>query len=118
MDNGFRICRGVETVPASLKFRAKIAVIVDLAVEGYPDSLVLIRKRLVASGQVDDAEAAIAEAELPVKMKTFIVRAAVDHCIGATFDTGAVHRSERSEIVDSTNATHGMFNANCRYTGP
>ena len=40
-----------------------VGVVVDLAVEDQPDAIVLVGHRLIAGGQVDDAQAAEAEAD-------------------------------------------------------
>ena len=52
---------GVELVPVRGELRAQLAVVVNLPVEDHPDGSVFVANRLVAAGEVDDAQAAHAE---------------------------------------------------------
>ena len=51
----------VERVPAGVELRAQLAIVVDLAVEDHPDRAVLVADRLMAAGEIDDAQPAHAE---------------------------------------------------------
>ena len=53
---------GRETMTGSLQPRAQRLEVVELAVEDRPDGPVLVGNRLVAAGDVDDAQAAIPDA--------------------------------------------------------
>ena len=59
--DGLGIGIRVERVPVRDELRAQLAVVVDLAVEDHPDGAVFVANRLVAAGEVDDAQAAHAE---------------------------------------------------------
>jgi hypothetical protein len=48
-------------VPLRFELGADIPVVVDLAVEGYPDRFRFVRHRLMAAGQVDDAQTTVGE---------------------------------------------------------
>ena len=52
-----------EGVAGGLELGAQLAVVVDLAVVDEPDGLVLVGDGLVAAVAVDDAQAAVAEAD-------------------------------------------------------
>ena len=60
-------------------------MIVDLAVVGDVERAVFIGHRLVAGSDVDDAEAAVAQADAPVDENPFIVRTAMSDHIAHAF---------------------------------
>ena len=66
-------------VPAPLEIAPQLLVVVDLAVEDDPDRAVLVRDRLVAAVEIDDAEAAHAERDAVADVHTLIVGAAMRH---------------------------------------
>ena len=57
-------------------------MIVDLAVEADDDGAALIGHGLLAAGDIDDGQPAMAEGEVRFEMKTVPVRAAMSHRIG------------------------------------
>ena len=63
MDDDLAVAAGAEGVAGGLELGAQLAVVVDLAVVDEPDGLVLVGDGLVAAGAVDDAQAAVAEAD-------------------------------------------------------
>src|SRR5581483_1762313 len=81
MHQRFGIAVGDETMAARNQVLPQFLVIVDLAVEYHPNGAVLVRDRLVAGAQIDDAEAAHADAARPVYMKAFIVGAAMANAV-------------------------------------
>jgi hypothetical protein len=60
----------------------------------------------VTAREVNDAEAAIAEAEFTVQVKAFVVRPAVRHRIGGALERDRVSRLARCEIENSADTAH------------
>ena len=63
VDDDFRVRPGAEAVALALQLIAELSVVVDLAVEHHGDRPVLVVDRLVAAGQIDDAQPRHAEAD-------------------------------------------------------
>ena len=59
---------------AGFERRAHVGVVVNLAVVGDPDRLVFVRQRLIAAGQINDAEPPVDEQCAAVRMKARAVR--------------------------------------------
>jgi hypothetical protein len=85
---------------------AQVAVVVDLSVESDPDGFVFIRNRLVAAREVNDAEAAIAERDFALEIKSLIVRPAMGHGVRGAFQGDTISGRTRSEIENSANTAH------------
>ena len=79
MDDRFRVAGGLEDVAAPLQVAPQLLVVVDLAVEDDPDGAVLVRDRLEAVAQIDDAEAAHADGDAVADVDALIVGTAVRH---------------------------------------
>ena len=79
MDDRFRVAGGLEDVAAPLQIAPQLLVVVDLAVEDDPDGAVLVRDRLEAVAQIDDAEAAHADGDAVADVDALIVGTAVRH---------------------------------------
>ena len=65
------------TWPSALEFRDQLLEVVDLAVEDDDDGAVLVVQRLLAGREVDDRQAAVAEADARREVQAALVRAAV-----------------------------------------
>ena len=63
VDDDLGVTVRAEDVAGGLELGAQLAVVVDLAVVDEPDGLVLVGDRLVSALAVDDAQAAVAEAD-------------------------------------------------------
>ena len=63
--------------PCAISSCAHLGEVVDLAVEDHLDAAVLVADRLIAGGEVDDAETAMAEADPAVEIVAAGVRTAV-----------------------------------------
>ena len=63
VDDDLAVAVRAEGVAGGLELGAQLAVVVDLAVVDEPDGLVLVGHRLVPALAVDDAQAAVAEAD-------------------------------------------------------
>ena len=77
MNDRFGIAVCVEGMTELLQLFAKLAVVVNLAVENYPGSAILIVDWLVAALDVDDREPAHSQAGWTTEIETIIVRAAM-----------------------------------------
>ena len=69
---GVAIC--IEGVAEFLELLAEFAVVVDLAVENDPGSSILIVNRLLPALQVDDRQAAHAQADRAVEVEPVVIR--------------------------------------------
>ena len=63
-----------ETVAAGLKLGAKFGEVVTLAVVNDPSAAIFVEDGLMASGEIDDREAAHAKASAVGHVNSFIVR--------------------------------------------
>ena len=67
-----------EGMAAADELVAHLGEVVGFAVVGDPDRAVLVGQGLVAAFDVDDAQAAVAQADARLDVDAFVVRAAVD----------------------------------------
>src|SRR5580765_3600103 len=92
--------------------RPKIAVVVDLAVEGEPDAFVLVRHGFTAAGAIDDGQPPMTEGRHAVVEEAVAVRPAVGDRVGHPPNgcrrTGPKARA-RVEREDAGDATHRQF---------
>ena len=80
VDDRFRVAARPVHVAGGFELATDLGVVVDLAVERDPDAAVLVRERLMATGEIDDAQAPMAEHGALVGLKACAVRATVaDH---------------------------------------
>ncbi len=63
MDEHFRVALGAEAVAGPLQPAAELAEVVDFAVEDDPHRAVLVGHRLLAAGEVDDRQPAMAQGD-------------------------------------------------------
>ena len=71
--------------------------------------MVLVVDRLVASTDVDDAEAPVAEGDAVAEEIAVGVRAAMGQCGGHSPKTLPVHRASRVSVHDARDAAHGQM---------
>ena len=95
-DLGIRL--GLESVSASLETRAELTEVVDLSVEHRVNRAVLVRNRLRAGRQVDDAEATHAECCLRIDVVALVV--------GSTMAQGGRHPEHDGAGVSSPAGGH------------
>ena len=79
VDNGFSVAVGAVDMAARLKLRPQFGVVVDFAVEDDPQGAVFVAERLMAGGEVDNAETAHAESNRTCGVDAVVVRTAVGH---------------------------------------
>ena len=77
VDEHLGVAVGVERVPGRRELAAQALEVVDLAVEHHHHGAVLVEERLRAAGEVDDAQAAVAETDAPGDVEALGVGAAV-----------------------------------------
>ena len=79
---------------------AQLDVVEDLAVEGDPDALVVVRHRLRAGRKIDDGKPRMGEAEAVAVARPLAVRAAVaqlrEHPAEAVSPEGCARREPRN----------------------
>src|SRR5262249_10914898 len=104
---------GAEYMTELKELPAQLDVVVNLAVEDYPDRSILVPHRLTAAGDVDDGEAPVAEmyAKLIVDPSPFSVRPAMGKLLGHALEQGAIdgpdeadqaaHHTSRSKFTSS-----------------
>ena len=90
VEHDFGVARGVELVAGGLELRPQLAEVVDLAVVRDVDEAVVGAHRLVAAGEVDDAQAAEAEAR--------VVGVEQAEVVGAPVHLGRRHRVEQRAV--------------------
>ena len=108
MNNDLGVGPGPELVTGFLQLVAQLDEIVDLAVEHDLNRSVFIANRLPAAADVDDAQPAMAQPDLPIHQLALAVR--------ATMTDGLVHPAQGSpinrmarQVKNSANATHTVL---------
>ena len=109
VNDRFCIRFGSEAVPAADQFFAQTTIVVDFSIQGNPDGLIFIRDRLMPSGEIDNAQPAIAQSQGAFHVMTFIVRAAMGQGTCGGTERRLFHRSPGAEVIDSANSTHNYF---------
>ena len=92
VNEDFRVARRRERVATGHELGAQLHVVVDLAVVDDDDAPVLVRQGLCASGEIDDAQARVGEADAASGVEAVAVRTTVSdgrrhaqqHSIGHT----------------------------------
>ena len=77
MQQDFTVGPGLEAVAFGLQLGTQFAEVVDLAVAHQPERFLEVRQRLMASGKIDDRQAAHRDAAFSVDVHAFIVGTAV-----------------------------------------
>jgi hypothetical protein len=93
-------------VSGGFELRPDVRMVVDLAVEDDPDRLVLVRQRLMAGRQIDDAQPAVAERRLIVHEQSRIVWAAMRDDVAHRDDARAVVSVQPTCPYDSRDPAH------------
>src|SRR6185436_1779240 len=113
-----RVAGSPEPVPLQLEARPQVPLVVDLAVENDRDVAGLVEQRLVTGrGQVDDRQAAHADADAALDQLALVVGTAVTDAVGHRPDLLGAHGCA-IEADDSGDAAHvqAAFAATSRYT--
>ena len=99
---------GGEAMPLPDELCAQLAVVVDLAVGDQPDRSVLVRQRLVPTGEVDDRQSAHAQRHGTVDVAPLVVGAAVDRAARHPVESRR-HRGRAAELEEAVDAAHGQL---------
>ena len=103
---------GAEAMPALLELRSQRTEVVDLAVVGDPQALILVRHGHVAARrEIDDGQSAGAEPDSALEVQSSIVRSAVGERSAQRLDVGA-RRIRAGELDDSADAAHDPASPN------
>src|SRR6266851_552707 len=108
MNNRFRIAVGAVTVAAGFQIFSQGRVVVNLSVENDPGGPSLVADRLMPPGNINNAEAAHAQRDRAIGIKTVVVGAAMRH--GGTHLSYRARISSRvaSELHYPGNSAHGV----------
>src|SRR5262249_17272558 len=74
VDDDLRVGPGAKPVPGRGQLFTQLEVVEDLAVEGDPESAVLVAERLLSGGQIDDREPRMRQAATRVPVEAELVR--------------------------------------------
>ena len=83
VDNGFGVGARGKNMAVGQQFLPQLGIVVDFAIEEYPDAAVLVGDGLMSSGNVNDTQATVAQTN-PTGSEDSIV-------IGSTMTQGGVH---------------------------
>ncbi len=90
VDGGLGVAVALVAVSRGFKLRADVGVIVDLAVVRDPERVVLIRHRLTAGGEVDDAQPPMAQRDFTMHVES--------GCIGTAVGDDVRHRANHTSV--------------------
>ena len=108
---------GGEAMTLARQIFAESLVVVNLAVENNPDGAVFIGDRLMASGEVDDAQSPHTDRATAIDMETFVVGPAMDDLVAHRLDAGG--RSQATTLPIAGNSAHSGRNSpslKCNWT--
>src|SRR5258708_15142 len=106
VDNGFRVAVSTVMMTTGLELLAECAVVIDLPVENDPQSSILVTDGLVAGREVDNAEAAHAQAYAAAGVDSLIVGPAMHHRGTHSPQDAGIHLFVLRELHDAGNSTH------------
>src|SRR5436190_16170529 len=110
MDDRFGVSVRTIPMPFGFQFGSQRFVIVDLAIEGYPNAAILVSHRIAAGGrEVYDRETPIAQANatICVDVHTCVVRPAMGHRVAHAYYEAIIDVGPACAVfVDSTNSAH------------
>jgi len=106
VDDDLGVALGAEAVAQRLELGHEFLEVVDLAVKDDADAAVLVEKRLLAGGDVDDRQAAVAKAQARLDVQAAFVGAAVVLRIVHSRQRRAVDRTGTAGIEEAGDAAH------------
>ena len=106
VDDDFGVATSVEDMTERLQFWNEFLIVVDFAVENDADRLVFVIERLLAGGQIDDREPAVAEADARFDMQAAFVRAAMKLRFVHAMENRTIDVAFASGIEYSGDAAH------------
>ena len=108
MQDDFDVRLGAEAVAAALELGLQLDKIVDLAVANQREGPVFVGDRLVAAGEVDDAEAPKGEAHPRRAIEAVAVGTAMHHEAGHAGEHCPAGRPGAVGIGDAGNSAHWL----------
>src|SRR5579864_7899152 len=75
MQDRFRVAACAERMPLPGKLRHQLGIVVDLAVEHNDGGFIFIEDRLLPAAQINDAQTAMAQADIPIEKISVVIRA-------------------------------------------
>ena len=106
MNDGFGVAVGAVDVPAGIQAFAEFLVVVDFAVEDDPYVSGFVTDGLVSGGDVNNAQAAHANADRAVGKNAVIIGAAVRHFRAHAAQRSGICLRAARELHHAGNATH------------
>jgi hypothetical protein len=106
MDNHLGVTVSRQMMASGLELRTKLRVVVNFSVENHPDRPVLVEHRLVASGKIDDAEAAHPESRSVLDEDSFVIRTAMHDRLAHAVNRGGFNALAGSRVYDACDPTH------------
>src|SRR5579871_55516 len=94
------------------QLRSQLTIVVNLAVKSDPKRGVFIRKRLMATGKIDNAQPSIPQPEFLINVKSLVVGAAMRHGVGRASQSLRVHGRAASKVKYSTDSAHSLISVN------
>jgi hypothetical protein len=109
VDDGLRVGAGLEGMAQGGEFRDEVHEVVDLAVEHHGHRAVLVEHGLLAGGDVDDGQAAMAEAQARFQVQARLVGAAMPlHVVDAAQHV-PVDGALVTQVENSGDAAHARL---------
>src|ERR1035438_1598715 len=85
---------------ATFQIWSQFLKVVNLAVEDNPDRFVFVKYRLMAAGQIDNAQPPHAQAHASLHENAFVIRTAMYDGLAHLVNRCVVHRPVRSSLDD------------------
>src|SRR2546426_7192665 len=111
MDDHLRIRLGAEPMPLGLEMWAEFPEVINLAVEHDRNSAGFVKNRLMAGGEVDDAEAADPQSDPPLPEHALIVWPAMLEARTHALQLHVVGELGGLIMHDTGNAAHAHLGA-------
>ena len=105
MEQCLGVTRGVER-ESGFESLSQFPVVVDLTVERDPRRSISVRHRLVAVGEIDDAQSPESQSQGAFDMDPLFIRTPVMDPSGHGHDDVPIHRFVRAKIPDAADAAH------------
>src|SRR5713226_5845297 len=106
VDNNFGVCVGLEDMAGSFELRAKLLEVVNLSVQYYPDRFAFVGARLVAAGQVNNAQPTHPQCDSSAEIMAFIIWASMHDGAAHSCQQRLRGRSRLPQIKDSVDPAH------------
>ena len=106
MNDHLGVAARVEYVAERLQLRDQLLVVVDLAVEDDDDRAVLVVERLLARGEVDDRQSAVAKPDARLEVQPLAVRTAMRLRVVHALQQRAIEVAACASVEEAGDAAH------------